>query len=152
MRCAYVVVVAAFLPLMANAKSVAMPNRGGYAQPPCIDGMAKTANININFNGQADSLVKAQEAFMSQKKEMEAEAKKFGEDKVQLNNYNYSLNMNYNYNNGTQMPMFNFSGNLSYQVSGEDVAMKISTRLAELKRQFSMSLNANRCQEQVGRY
>lgn len=142
-------IIACSIPFAAIAKISI--NHGSYSPPPCIDGMSKTANINISFNGQADSLQKAQEAFMSQKASMEAEARKFGDDKVQLNNYNYSLNMNYNYNNAAQLPMFNYSGNLSYQVSGEDVAMKISTRLTELKRQFSMNLNANRCQEPVGR-
>ena len=144
-------IVAAFcLPFTASAKDVAsmarLMNGAAYTPPPCIDGMSKTASININFNGQTDSIDKARAAFDTQKKDMEAEIEKLGADKVQLNNYNYNISVNGSFNNGMQTQTFNYSGNLSYQVTGEDVALKITTRLSELHRQFSMNVNASRCQ------
>lgn len=137
----------ATLPFTVLAKDTAAKLvRGGYTPPPCIDGMSKTASININFNGQEKTLAEARAAFDAQKKEMEAEAAKLGGDQLQLNNYNYNVSMSQNYNGGMPSPNFNFSGNLSYQTNSEELAQKISNRLAEMKRQFSMNINANRCQ------
>jgi len=142
--------LAATLPVSAMAKDVAAPGLSGrishsYVQPACVNGMTKNASISISFNGQEDSLAKARAAFDTQKKMMEAEAEKIGGDALQLSSYNYNVSMNANYNNGAQTQMFNFSGNLNYQVNSEELAQKLSDKLAEMKRQFSMNLNANRC-------
>ena len=132
------------LPLTAGAeKAAARFAPGGYTPPACVDGMTKNATISISFNGQENSLTAAREAFDKQRKEMEAEAAKLGKDQIKLTSFNYNLNSNNNYNNSA--PNYNFSGNLNYEIKNEELAQKLSERLAELKRQFSMNINANHC-------
>ncbi len=138
------------MPFAVQAKSMDRAVLGHavnpFQQPPCVDGMTKTANISINFNGQEETLAKARAAFDTQKKAMEAESTKLGGNQIQLSNYSYNVSANSNYNNGTPSMTYNFSGNLNYQVASEEVAQKLSDRLVEMKRQFNMNLNANRCQ------
>lgn len=142
------VLTACTIPLTGEAKSVAHM-RGPYTPPPCINGLQKNANISISFNGQADSLAKAREAFDTQQKTLESEAKKLGGDGLKLTSYNHSISANNNYNYGTQTQMFNFSGNLNYQVNNEELAKKMTEQLAQSKVQFSMNVNANACQDPV---
>jgi hypothetical protein len=145
------------LPGMAVAKS-SVPGlsdrrvsaNNTYVAPPCIDGMTKNANISVSFNSQEKSLADARGAFDRQKKEMETEMQKIGAGQVKLNSYNYSISVNSNYNNGIPSLSYNFSGNLNYEVGSEEIAVKLSNRLAELKRQFNLNLNANRCQNAQG--
>lgn len=133
------------MPLQANAMKMVAPN---FNNPPCVNGMMKNASISINFNGQEKSLDAARAAFDTQKKTMEAEIAKLGNDQIRLSNYNYNVSMNHNYNGyGSANDTYNFSGNLSYQVMSEELAQKLCARLAEMKQQFNMSVNANMCQQ-----
>lgn len=142
MRVSNLLLIALVLPIAAEAKTIA------YQNAPCVEGIRKNASISVSFDGEESSLAAARSAFDAQKKAVDAEAKKLGGEQLQAENYSYQISMDTRYNNSTQTIAYRFSGSTNYKISSEAVAQKLCDKLAEMKRRFSMSVDANSCQDE----
>lgn len=138
-----VLIATAALPFAASSSRVMIPTMP--QQRPCENGMRTSVSLGTNFNGQARSLEEARSAIDMQRSGLESAAKKAGVA-LELTNYTYNINANQQHaNSGNGFAIYNYSGNLNFQLEDESVAKKLTEELDKQKRQFNMSLNASRC-------
>lgn len=129
--------------LKASVASKVAGARDMHMHPPGADCMMKEqANLNVNFNLQAASPREAKEKFDARIRDIEQFAREKKGGKMQLQSLNYSVNTQNAYDYGE--PLYQLSGNASYQLDSAEHAFALMELLSKQKVFSNVNVNMYR--------